>query len=110
MTESLLQGRPRVELVEDLADPSSLLDTTRAYPESDPPAIISTDMHRWAHADFCISIILTKRHNWWLNILANISSHQKQALSFMLAREQGWDYHSNEHDLFKAEETPEGIK
>ncbi|KAL9612220.1 MAG: hypothetical protein Q9167_003169 [Letrouitia subvulpina] len=71
-----------IEILEDGSDPSSVLENQKKYPECHPPPNIKSDLY----------------------------SHQRQALSFMLAREKGWDYHSDDHDLYKAEETSEGTK
>ncbi|KAK2007911.1 hypothetical protein LZ32DRAFT_641022 [Colletotrichum eremochloae] len=84
-TQELEQKRQSFVEMEDLEPPPELLellDSQEDLPEAPQPPTIATPLKR----------------------------HQKQALTFMLRREQGWAFDGTRPDIWEAEETEMGIR
>ena len=81
----------QIETIAQGSDPSAALETGCRFPETEAPPAIRTRLYRSAYKSL-------EDHEFHLTF----SSHQKQALSFMLKREKGWDLYSDRDDVWKA--------
>lgn len=89
----------QIETIAQGSDPSAALETGCTLPETEAPPAIRTSLYRSAYMS-------SEDHKYHLTF----SSHQKQALTFMLKREQGWDLYSDREDVWKAVPSgPDGV-
>ena len=102
VSEVVSQASKLVHL-QDITERPELLDILSSHAdleETPQPAVIKATLKRYfiaLKARYCFHILTI-----------DCSRHQKQALTFMLRREQGWAFHDNQLDIWEAIETNQG--
>jgi hypothetical protein len=89
--------------LQDITERPELLDILSSHAdleETPQPAVIQATLKRYFTASgplYCFHILTI-----------DCFRHQKQALTFMLRREQGWAFHDKQPDIWEAIETNQG--
>lgn len=99
MTDFFTRIQPKIEIEKLSVGPdllSQLMAKQTPLPETEPPSIVTTELFRYISLCTIFKLVANER-----------SSHQKQALTFMLRREQGWDMEGNE-DMWTKRESQQG--
>lgn len=86
MTNSALE----VEELPSQPESLDLLDSHQDLPEAAQPAAIQTSLKRYSRPQAITNEYIAKQS----------TSHQKQALTFMLQREKGWTFEPGKSDLW----------
>lgn len=99
MTDFFTRIQPKIE-IERLGVGPDLLTQLMAkqtpLPETEPPSIVTTPLFRYISPCAIFKLVANEQ-----------LSHQKQALTFMIRREQGWDMEGN-HDIWAKRESHQG--